>query len=107
MVERGTEILPERRARPGKIRGKQQREHVDESEDACGSNQEPQGQGQADRKFTVSNEKGNGGAVRQNEIAEYRNHEGIGAVGEKTVNPKLETAAERERRAEDLVFAKN
>ena len=107
MVQRSTEILPERRTRPRIIRRKQQREHIDEPEDACGAHQHAEDQGHANCKFAVSDEKGDGRAVRDDEIAKHRNHEGVGAIGEETVDPKLETAAERERSAEDFVFAEN
>jgi hypothetical protein len=106
MVQGCAEILPEWRMSSGVIGGKEQGKHVQKSGGARSAHKNTGDEGYADRKFSVSNQKGDGSCVRQHEVAEDWEHEGVSSVSEKPVDPKLEASAERELRAEDFVLAK-
>jgi hypothetical protein len=104
MVQRSTEILPEGCVWAGVVRGEEQREHEENSEQASGAHEDSRHKRQADGQFAVGHQKGDRGGMGKNEIAKDGNHEGIGALGEKAVDPELKATAESELRAEDFVL---
>lgn len=105
MVQRGAEVLPQRRVRTGVVRGKQKRQHVNDAGDTDAPDPHTERQGQPDRKFAVSDEKGNRGPVWQDEFAQDPRHERISAFSKESIDPMLKSAAERELHSEDFVFA--
>jgi len=92
VVERGSEILPRRRVWTGIVRGEQERHHEQEAARAGRSNANSQKQSDADGEFAIGDKEGDRRGVRNNETAQHRRHEGIGAIREKSVDPELKAA---------------
>lgn len=108
MAERCAEVLPEGRVSAGIVRRKQQREHVNDSGDAGWANQHARTEREADREFSVAGKQRDGRCMRQDEVAQNRHHEGIGAAFvEKLIDPVLKAAVEGELTTEDFVFTED
>lgn len=108
MIERASEVLPERDVRPGVVRGKQQREHINQPANAGRAHQDAQHEREPDGQFAVGDEESDGPGVREDEILQHGHHKGISAAAvEEAVDPELEAAAEGELRAKDFVLAEN
>ena len=107
MIERSAEVLPERGVRARVVCGKQQDQHVNESEEAGGANEDSRDERQTDTQLTIRNEECNRRGMWQNEILQDRLHEGICAIFKKAVDPKLKSSMKRELRAKNLVFTEN
>ena len=68
MVERSAEVLPEWGARAGIVCGKQKAQHVNESEEAGGANEDSQDERETDAEFTICDEECDWRGMWQNEI---------------------------------------
>ena len=107
MAQGGAEVLPERRARTGIVGGKEQRQHEDETADACRAHQYTKDECNSDGKFRISHQKSDRRGMREHEAAKHRGHERVGTTVKKSVNPILETAVKCELRAKYFVLAEN
>lgn len=107
VTQRSAEILPERSMLPGEVGRKQQGEHVDRTKRARRTDQDSKEQSEANRQFTVSDQKSDRGGMREHKAAQNRHHEGIGAALEKSFDPSLKPAAENKFCAENLVLAED
>ena len=107
MFERSAEVLPELGAHARIVCGKQQAQHVNESEEAGGANEDSQDERETVAEFTIRNEECDWRGMRQNKILKDRLHKRICAIFKKTVDPKLKSAVKRELRSENLVFTEN
>jgi hypothetical protein len=92
----------------GVVGGEEQDEHEDQAGDAGGAHEDAEEEGESDGKFAVGNEEGDRCGVREDEIAEEGNHEGVGAAfGEEFVDPELKAAVQGEFSTEDLVLGED
>ncbi len=107
VVEGGSEVLPEGRGGSWVVGGEQERCHVDQSEEACGSRERSEEKRDADGEFSVGDEEGDGGCVRENDSLQDRQHERVGAVLDEAVDPVLEASVQGELRAEDFVLSED
>ncbi len=107
VVERSSEVLPHGGVRAGVVGREQQGHHIDESECAGQPDADSRDQRDADGEFSVGDEKRDGRRVRQDEPAEYGNHERVGSSIEEAVDPELKSTVQRELRPEDLVLAED
>lgn len=89
MTQGCSKVLPEFRVRSGIVRGQQQNEHVNESPQARCANDNAKNKCQTDGKLPLGHEKCNRCGMRQDEVSEHGNHEGIRAVFQEAINPEL------------------
>lgn len=107
MVERGAEVLPQWRMRTWIVRREKQRQHIQQAESARRPDANAQEQSHADSQFAIRDKKRDWCCMWKNQDAQHLCHEGIRAVGEKTIDPELKAAVQRKLRAEDLVLTEN
>src|SRR6266540_3297446 len=105
MIQRGSEILPERNVSAGIIGRGQQRKHVDQPEGA-GSPQPDSGyKREPNRQLPESDEERDGDRMRQHDPLQHRNHERISRTTlQESVDPPLKSAAQGELGAKYLVL---
>src|ERR1700719_2891144 len=107
MIERRSEVLPERCIPSGIICREQQSEHVQQPEGAGGTNKHAERQRQTDGHLAVSHQKRDRRRMAQHKTAKQGNHERVRAVFYKFVDPELKSAVQRELRSKYLVLPKN
>jgi len=108
MAQARAKVLPQRRADTGIIRGKEQRQHKEQTARARGSDKKAERQRNADRKFTVGDQESDCCGVRQDEVSKNRDHKRVSAAFLKPlVDPELKATVKSELGAEDFVFAED
>src|SRR5690242_2876834 len=108
MAKACAEVLPDRRGRTGIVGREEQSEHEDEAAKAGGANEDAKRKSDADGQLAVGHKEGDGRGVRQDESAENRSHERVGAaLFEEAVNPELKAAVKSELSGEDFVLAED
>lgn len=108
MIQRSSKVFPKWSLMTGKIGREQQHNHVDEAAGARGPNPYARYQGQSDGPFTECNQKSDESGMRQHDLLKHRHKERIsGALLQETVDPPLKSAAQRELRTRNLVFAED
>ncbi len=103
VAEGGAEVLPCGDGGAGIVGRKEQGEHEEEAAGTGLADGDAGEERDADGEFAVGGEEGDGGGVGQDEIAQDRNHEGVGAFLQELVDPELEATVEREGGAENFV----
>jgi len=108
MIERSSEELPERSVSTGVVGREQQRKHVDQPESAGNPNPNSKYERQPDRQLTVCNEESDRCRMRQHKLLQHWDHERIGLpILQEPIDPRLESAMQRELGAKDLVLAED
>lgn len=100
--------MPDRRGCAGIVGREEQGEHEDEAAQARGADEDAKRESDADGQLAIGHEEGDGRGVREDETAENRSHERVGAaLLEEAVNPELKAAMQSELSAEDFVLAED
>src|SRR5215469_3995842 len=84
-----------------------QGQHVGQAAYACRPDQDSKDKSQSYRQFSVSDQKRNWLRERKNKTLENRYHKWVGAIRQKSIDPKLKAASQCELSAKNLVFAEN
>src|SRR5919198_4271421 len=107
MIQRCSEVLPERNICAGIIRREQQHQHVDQSKETCGPDPDSEYERKADRQLAISDQECNRRRMGQYNPLQHRNHERIGAFLQESVDPPLKAAMQSELGSEDLILTEN
>ena len=107
MIQRRSEILPERGMGAWVVRREQQRKHVSQTTHTGGTDQNSKHKRQTDRQLAISYEQRKKLRMRQHEVSQDRCHERIRTVSEETVDPELKPASPSKLRAKDFVFGED
>ena len=87
MIQRRSKILPRCSVCAWIVRREQERQHINQTNHAGGTNQNAKHQRQANRKFSIRYQKRKKTRVRQHEVSQYRRDKWIRTLSKKTVDP--------------------